>query len=240
MIKRAVILAGGLNTRVSELTQGRIPKILIPIGSSTILDHIIENLMLLGIREFYLGIDAKHQETIEQHLRRYDRPQFSHYGHFYVVPESKPLGTGGGLLNVLDFGRSDFDDGFCLVNGDGLVMPKYLDLTDSRNQVVVCWHENPDGAYGVFETSLSGHVISFKSKGGEAGWINCGMYVIRDTTFFRTRGDMRKHQVHACSFEDDLLPSFIKQCGLHAYLLDDVYKFIDWGTTELIKEYQGE
>jgi NDP-sugar pyrophosphorylase family protein len=232
MIRRAIILAGGLNTRVSELTQGRIPKILIPVGPSTILDHIIENLMLLGVHEFFIGVDGKFTEQFQQHLKRYDRLPHARYCRFRVIPESQPLGTGGGLLNVLNYHH--FWNGFILVNGDGIAMLPGYQPTD-RNEMVVCDVDN-DGSYGAVDVSLHGKVRRFKGKQKGRGYINCGMYFIREPFFFKRPGDDHVRVV-SCSFEDDLLPRFIEQCGMHTVLVES-FNYYDWGTTQRIKEYQ--
>ncbi|MBU0491991.1 MAG: NTP transferase domain-containing protein [Chloroflexi bacterium] len=109
---RAVILAGGLGTRLRPLTYA-IPKPLLPVGEKPILEIIITRLREFGYREFILAVGYRH-ELLETYFR--DGEQFGVQVRY--VREEQRLGTAG----PLDLVQRQFpfapDETFLLMNGD--------------------------------------------------------------------------------------------------------------------------
>ena len=91
MIETAIILAGGLGTRLRPLTD-KTPKPLLPIKEKPIISHIIENLKKFGVKNIILSIGYK-AEDIQEHFK-----DGSHLGvNISYSIETEPLGTGGAI-----------------------------------------------------------------------------------------------------------------------------------------------
>lgn len=87
----AVVMAGGLGTRLGELTQA-IPKPMLPIGDRPILQHIVEHLVSHGVRRIFLAVNYLGR-MIEDHFR--DGHRF--HCRIEYLREDEPRGTGGAL-----------------------------------------------------------------------------------------------------------------------------------------------
>src|SRR2546428_7315254 len=119
MIDQAVILAGGLGSRLGELTQ-QMPKPLLPVGGRPFLEYVIWNLSRFDINRFLFSVGYRADQIIE-HFG--DGSRFS-ISIDYVV-EQQPLNTGGALL----FAGDKLHETFLVANGDTLFDLNYLDLT---------------------------------------------------------------------------------------------------------------
>ena len=109
---RAVILAGGLGTRLRPLTFS-IPKPLLPVGEHPILEVILNRLKEFDFREFILSVGYR-AELIEAYFG--DGARFDATIHY--LKEEQPTGTAGSLsLMRQKFNVSD-DETFLLMNGD--------------------------------------------------------------------------------------------------------------------------
>ena len=105
---KAMILAAGEGKRLQPLTL-KIPKPLLKVGSSSLIEDQINRLLNLGINDFvinisYLGVQIK--ESLKNH---------SHYQNISFIEEPYPYGTGGALVNAIDHLG---DDPFILCNAD--------------------------------------------------------------------------------------------------------------------------
>ena len=107
---RAVILAGGLGTRVRPYTF-TVPKPLLPLGDRALLDHLIEHLANNGIRDITLSLGYQ-----AQLVRAYFGDGARHGVHIDYIEEERPLGTAGCLALLRD--RLDGPEPFFLMNGD--------------------------------------------------------------------------------------------------------------------------
>jgi histidinol-phosphate phosphatase family protein len=111
-VRQAVILCGGRGARLGETVRS-LPKPMLPVGGRPVLDHIIANLAVAGVREFvlaagYLGT------TIREYYRTADR----HPGcRIATVVEDEPRGTAGAVLFCADL----LDEDFVLAYGDVFV-----------------------------------------------------------------------------------------------------------------------
>lgn len=108
-IRQAMILAAGLGERMRPITE-TMPKPMIPVGGTPIIDRILNYLTIGGIERvvvntFYLA------DMLEAHLEKRDQPDI------IISTEPERLETGGGVLRAIDhFG----DEPFFLINGDTL------------------------------------------------------------------------------------------------------------------------
>ena len=120
---KAVILAGGLGTRLKPFTE-TIPKPLLPVGEKAILEIQIERLKKYGFNEIYLATNYK-SEYIEGFFG-----DGSRYGvKLFISKEEKPLGTAGPLLLLKD----NLTEPFLVMNGDILSL---IDFSNFYNFAV--------------------------------------------------------------------------------------------------------
>jgi NDP-mannose synthase len=128
---RAVILAGGLGTRLRPYTTV-IPKPLVPIGDRPVLEHIIRSLLQSGVDRIDLCVNHL-GELILIYLANADIPPEVRLTFHW---ETAPLGTAGALATV-----PDLEGTFIVVNGDVLTTLDYRELVE--------YHEQQDAALTV-------------------------------------------------------------------------------------------
>ncbi len=107
--KKALILAGGLGTRLRPLTFA-IPKPLIPVKGRPIIDYIVSRLMRHGFDDIYVSLNYK-ADLIRLYFS--DKPELK--GHLTFLEEKAPLGTAGPLKLL---GKTAGDDPVLVINGD--------------------------------------------------------------------------------------------------------------------------
>ena len=88
-IKEAIILAGGLGTRIQSVLPD-IPKCLAPVAGKPFLDYVINHFRIQGIEKFIFATGYK-SEMIEDYLNNHSQIQY------LVSKEKEPLGTGGAI-----------------------------------------------------------------------------------------------------------------------------------------------
>lgn len=121
---RAVILAGGLGTRLRPYTT-IIPKPLVPVGDRPILQHIIENLEFAGVYDIDLCVNYL-GALIQTYFTHAAVPERARLRWHW---EKEPLGTAGALTVV-----PDLDETFIAMNGDVLTSLDYRELCDFHQQ----------------------------------------------------------------------------------------------------------
>jgi NDP-mannose synthase len=115
MTKKAVILAGGLGTRLKPFTE-IIPKPLLPIGEKSVLEIQIENLKKGGFTEIYLATNYK-----SDYIERFFGDGREYGVNIKVSKEKEPLGTVGPLTLL----KNKLTEPFLMMNGDILTLLDY-------------------------------------------------------------------------------------------------------------------
>ena len=108
---QAVIMAGGMGTRLAAITQGALPKPMAPVLARPILEHQIEAIKKYGITDIIL-IVGHMREIIINHFG--DGSKFG--VNIRYVEEEQPLGTAGGLYYIKELVKDDF----FLIYGDNI------------------------------------------------------------------------------------------------------------------------
>ncbi len=193
MIDQALILAGGLGTRLGELTKST-PKPLLDVSERPFLEYILWNLKRHGIRRIVLSVGYM-AEKIKAVLGDGSRLGIE---LTYLVEES-PLGTGGALKMSADL----LDEMFLVMNGDTIFDINYLDLSlslsDSNISVVALRHIDDVSLYGHVRLD-NGRIERFCEKSSEGqGVVSGGVYAMRkDALRFLPDGES--------SLEESLFP----------------------------------
>ncbi|MFZ2528444.1 MAG: NDP-sugar synthase [Rhodococcus sp. (in: high G+C Gram-positive bacteria)] len=173
----AVILVGGQGTRLRPLTLSA-PKPMLPTAGVPFLTHLLARIREAGIKHVVLGTSFK-AEVFEEHFA-----DGSDLGlEIEYVTETEPLGTGGGIRNVLPKLRAD---NIMVFNGDvlgGTDLGAILD-THTRTDADVTLHLVRVGdprAFGCVPTDADGRVTAFleKTQDPPTDQINAGCYVFK-------------------------------------------------------------
>ena len=190
---KAVILAGGLGTRLSEATSMR-PKPMVEIGGKPVLWHIMKIYSAHGIHDFviccgYLGYMIKEyfanyclhgsdvtfdlaQSRMELHQRQVEPWRVT------LVDTGEQTMTGGRLKRVREYlGNEDF----CFTYGDGLAdikLDRLIAFHKAEGRLATLTATRPPERFGVLEVEQ--HVVRhFREKPqGEGAWINGGFFVL--------------------------------------------------------------
>ena len=229
-IRQAVVLAGGLGTRLGELTEKQ-PKPLLPVAGRPFLEWLLDNLARQGVTNIVLAIG--HQaDAFSEWLARLESPL-----QIETFIESEPLGTGGALPLL----RERLEQSFFVLNGDTLFdasLPRLgRTLLDSGKLGAVALRRVPDTArYG--RVTLDGtNIVGFAEKSGEksaensesgAGIINGGIYALRLEAIDRLGTPS--------SIETELLPALVLEGALSG-VVDEGF-FIDIGLPETYLQAQ--
>jgi len=225
MIREAVVLSGGLGTRLRPLTLDT-PKPLLPVGGRAFLDYLLWNLARHGIRRVHLTTGYL-AHKVEQHCREH-RPAGM---EVRCAPEETPLGTGGGLKRLLP----ELADQVLVLNGDSLFDVNYLGLAALLRagdaDAALALRTVPDvSRYG--SITLEGQrVASFAEKPPtpRPGLVNGGVYAMRTEVLHRLPAG-------PCSLEQDLFPGLARD-GRLLGLPGDGF-FIDIGLPETYAQAQ--
>lgn len=176
MTGEAIILAGGLGTRLSE-TVPDLPKALAPVNGHPFLSYLLDYLDRWGFSKAVLSVGHRHDAIIQRFGTGYKSLTIE-----YCV-EEKPLGTGGALLKALQH----IDSYLAFVfNGDTYFDVNLQRLYDFRQikEADLCMtvhFENDTRRYGSIEFDNNNRVIQYHEKGSgpEEGYINGGVYLLR-------------------------------------------------------------
>jgi len=192
---KAVILAGGLGTRISEETHLR-PKPMIEIGAKPILWHIMKMYSAHGINEFiiccgYKGYVIKeyfanyflHMSDVTFDMRSNRMEVHQERAEPWtvtLVDTGDDSMTGGRLLRVAKYVRDE--ESFCLTYGDGvsdLDIGATVAFHRSHGKAATLTATYPPGRFGALEIR-KGQVHSFKEKPqGDGAMINGGFFVLK-------------------------------------------------------------
>ncbi|NLK95013.1 MAG: CBS domain-containing protein [Clostridiales bacterium] len=167
-----VIMAGGLGTRLYPYTK-ILPKPLIPIGDTPIIERIIDKFREYSVRDFYLTVNYK-KNMIKSYFNDLEKEYNVHY-----VDEDKPLGTGGSLSLL----KGKINETFFVSNCDILIDGEYDKILkhhkESGNKItIVSSIKNFTIPYGVFKLNDEGYINEIQEKPEYSYLINTGMYVL--------------------------------------------------------------
>lgn len=232
---KAVILAGGFGTRLSEETSLR-PKPMVEVGGKPIIWHIMKMYSTYGIHDFVICLgykgyvikeyfanyflhtsdvtfDMEHNEMTVHHKR-------SEPWRVTLVDTGDGSGTGGRLRRVRDYLG---DEDFCFTYGDGVSdvnISNIIELHKKEGRLVTLTAIQPQSKYG--QLNFDEHKITqFQEKpldGG--GWINGGFFVMSP----RAIDYVKEDKVH---WEHDPLRQLVAEEQVSAYFHDGFWQCMD-------------
>ncbi len=191
---KAVILAGGLGTRISEETHLK-PKPMIEVGGKPVLWHIMKIYSAHGIHEFiiccgYKGYIIKeyfanyflHMSDVTFDMQRNEMQVHQRYAEPWkvtLVDTGEETMTGGRLKRVAEHVKDEQD--FCFTYGDGVSDVNITELIEfhrASKLKATLTATLPPGRFGALELN-DDRVMAFKEKPkGDGGLINGGFFVL--------------------------------------------------------------
>lgn len=201
----AVLLAGGLGTRISEETHLK-PKPMIEIGGKPILWHIMKNYSAHGVNDFviccgYKGYMIKeyfanyflHMSDVTfdmEHNRMQVHQRNAEPWRVTLVDTGETTMTGGRLKRVASYLRDE--EGFCFTYGDGLAdvdISRQLAFHREHGKLATVTAVQPPGRYGALKLD-DARVTGFMEKPrGDGGLINGGFFVLSPKCLDLIEGD---------------------------------------------------
>jgi glucose-1-phosphate cytidylyltransferase len=233
---KAVILAGGLGTRLSEETSVK-PKPMVEVGGKPILWHIMKIYAANGITDFivccgYKGyvikefftnyvlhtadvsIDLASNKITYEHTR-------SEPWKVTLVDTGETTMTGGRLKRVKDYLD---DETFCLTYGDGvgnINIKDAIKLHRDEGSLATLTAVQPPGRFGAFTLGNDTHIKNFHEKPhGDGAWVNGGYFVLEPGVIDHIEGD-------ATVWESEPLETLAKAGQLTAYRHYDFWQPMD-------------
>jgi len=218
----AVILAGGLSTRIREMYLS-VPKPMIEVCGIPFIEWVIRYLSTQGLTDFCISIGYK-ADVIEKY---FEGRQYNEL-NLYCVKEESPQGTAGGfLLSAASFYSKDY---LLATNGDSLILtdlsPAFEMVRRGCYDAVMIGRRVEDRLpFGSLECDENEILNQFHEKEKGKGLINAGVYVFprSSLTNFPSKRPL--------SFEYEVFPSFLRK-ELKIRILTPDAPFIGIGTPE--------
>jgi mannose-1-phosphate guanylyltransferase len=223
---KALVLIGGFGTRLRPITY-TVPKQLIPLAGKSMLYHVFD-LIPRDVEEVVLATGYK-ADVVEAFVREHPTPW-----PVRTVPETDPLGTGGGMKNASE----GLSDPFYLLNSDVVTSVDLAALRDlhlHRGGVgTMALAEVEDTRpYGVAALGPDDRIDAFvekpEPKDAPSHWINAGLAVWNASVLDRIPAG------RAVSFEREVVPGLLPE-GLYGYRLHKYWD--DAGTPERLLNAQ--
>ena len=170
---KAVILAGGLGTRLQPYTTF-LPKPMLPLGEKPLLEHLIEWIKKNGISSVVLCVSYL-RKTIEDYFEDGER-----FGvNIEYAAASRPLATAGQLKTAENL----LDDTFVCIYGDSIFnfdLRKMINQHKKKKSIITMslYEYKFNLKYGVIDTSTNGKVLAWNEKPEIKENINIGCYVM--------------------------------------------------------------
>lgn len=234
---KAVILAGGLGTRLSEETVIK-PKPMVEIGGKPILWHIMKTYSHYGINEFIICCGYK-QYMIKEYFVNY----FSHNSDMTVdlsdnsvqihdnhsekwkvtlIDTGLNTMTGGRIKRIQEYVGNNR---FLLTYGDGVTdlnIKETIEAHEASRALLSMTAYQPQGKFGAIVIDQHNQVHSFTEKpDGDGNWINAGYFVCEPEVFdYIQNGD-------ATVFEKEPLEAIAREGKMHAFKHKGFWKPMD-------------
>lgn len=236
LILRAVLLAGGLGTRLREETEFR-PKPMVEIGGKPILWHIMKNLSMqqiskfvicLGykgdfIRDYFLNYQVRNNDfTIslrDQHVSKFEKNMHSEDWQVTLAETGFSTQTGGRLFKVRNYIE---DDNFLCTYGDGLANINIKELMNfhlTHKKIATVTAVRAASRFGALSISDDFGVAYFSEKPKSEQWINGGFFIFKKQVFDYLSNDS--------VLEKDPLENLAKEGQLMAFKHDSFWQPMD-------------
>jgi glucose-1-phosphate cytidylyltransferase len=233
---KAVILAGGLGTRLSEETSIK-PKPMVEIGGKPILWHIMKSYSVHGINDFiiccgYKGYMIKEffsnyflhtsdvtfsleDNSVEVHNKRAEPWKIT------LIDTGQKTMTGGRLKRVRSY--LDEEESFCMTYGDGLSdinIKELIEFHEQHGDLATISIVDPPGRFGAVEVNDK-KVIKFHEKPlGDGALVNGGYFVLSPKLIYLIDGD-------DTILEDEHMETLSSSCKMSSFIHEGFWQPMD-------------
>ena len=215
----ALILVGGLGTRLGKLTK-EIPKPMLDIRGKPFLHRLLSHLKEKNIKDVVLAVSYK-AEIIHSYFN-YEHIDIPNIIYSY---ESNPLGTGGAIKLALNFIKND---DFFIFNGDSFLDVDYKEMMKEHNSnpsdlLIASKYLRKAERYGILEYNKNHKITKFNTHSHRgAGYINGGVYLANKNKLLI---DLNAISKSSFSFESDFLLKNVNKYNFkifktHSYFID--------------------
>ena len=168
----AVIMAGGRGTRLDPFTR-ILPKPLIPVGNSPVIELILKEYASFGISNFFISVNSK-----EKMLKAYFEENLKQY-NVQFIEENMPLGTAGAIGKLTD----DIHTPFFVSNCDIIVKTDYTQIVNFHDDgdfelTLIASMQHHTMPYGICKIESGGHLKEIVEKPEYDFLVNTGMYLL--------------------------------------------------------------
>lgn len=232
---KAVILAGGLGTRLSEETHLK-PKPMVEIGEMPIIWHIMKIYSYYGVNDFIICLGYKghlikdffanfavNTQDIEVDLRNNaikNLNKFNENWKVTLVDTGLKTDTAGRIKKIKKYLKGDKN--FCLTYGDGLTssnIKKTIDFHIKNKKNITVTAVKAPGRFGSLSVNNLNLITTFAEK-SDTIYINGGFFVLSSKVIDSISSFSQ-------SFEKDILPIFTKKKEFAAYKHDGFWQCMD-------------
>ena len=214
----AIVLAGGFGTRLKDTVPG-LPKCMSPVGGKPFLEYLMKYLRNNFVEKVVFSLGY-----LPEAFKEYFGEQYHNISLSYSI-EDEPLGTGGALKKAFQHIRSG---NVIVMNGDTLFDVDLHEMMQQHQQsgadITIALHHTQDaGRYGTVNLNRDGRIVSFSEKtpGQGQGWINGGVYIIRQNYFDTLPLPVK------FSLEHDVFERYVDTAKMYGYTSNGY--FIDIG-----------
>mgnify|MGYP000037489435 CR=1 FL=1 len=236
MVNKAVILAGGLGTRLSEETSLK-PKPMVEVGGMPILRHVMKIYSAHGIHEFIICCGYKGY-VIKEYFANYflhmsdvtfdmqNNEMQVHQKHVEpwkvtLVDTGQDTNTGGRLNRVAE--HVELESAFCFTYGDGVSdvdVTRLVKFHEEHGKWATVTAVQPPGRYGSLDCEESVVKGFIEKPKGDGGLINGGFFVLSPEVLKLVTGD-------SASFENGPLSMLASLDQMRAYRHDGFWQPMD-------------
>lgn len=221
----AIILVGGLGTRLGPLTK-EIPKPMLPIRKKPFLLSLLEHLFKNGFHNVVLATGYKHRviESFVENLTNKDK-----IPNIILSREENKLGTGGAIINAMNKIQSDH---FYVLNGDTFIDLNFEEFFKfhiaKKSNISICGNLIKNGdRYGSIKFDKAFKLIEMNDSNTRNNYINAGSYIL-DREFMISLKESLPENFF--SFEDEILKKMCKKIEIFCFLTSTF--FLDIGVPE--------
>lgn len=231
MIKTAMILASGLGTRMRPITN-TIPKPMVKVNGRALISRIIDDLIEYGIEKIIVNLHYK-AEILSKYLK--EKYQFC-LDKFIFIHEEKLLGTGGSIVNALDFIN---DKPFFVINSDVLIpsiKPLIYDLmaknfAAEKMRALLLLHplKTAIGYDGVGDFSINPDGLLSNIKADDKKFVFAGIHITKASNF-------QQEPIKEVSWVEIYKKFLINDIFESIYATENPYPWLHVGTASSIDE----